>query len=43
MAQNGDMEQLARDMAAGKPPDAEAASKMMEALDETRSRRWSAP
>ena len=34
MAQNGDMEQLARDMAAGKPPDAEAASKMMEALDE---------
>jgi ribosomal protein L21E len=34
MAQNGDMEQLARDMAAGKPPDAEAASKVMEALDE---------
>ena len=34
MAANGDMEQLARDMAAGKPPDAEAASKMMEALDE---------
>ena len=34
MAANGDMEQLAKDMAAGKPPDAEAASKMMEALDE---------
>ena len=34
MAANGDMEQLAKDMAAGKPPDAETASKMMEALDE---------
>ena len=34
MAANGDMEQLAKGMAAGKPPDAETASKMMEALDE---------
>ena len=34
MAANGDMEQLAKDMAAGKQPDAETASKMMEALDE---------
>ena len=33
MAASGDMEQMARDMAAGKEPDAEMASKMIEALD----------